>query len=205
MTQAKLYSRRAWLSLATIAVAGGVAFKWTVPHLRRSAAQWLNETESSGQFPTEADLDVVAAFTGALMGRRLAPDDTALLARRLATNAARSARRAAQYAAVAAFANRQASGIERSNAGFAGASDETRERIVTETMREPSSSRITRLAIVISGDGRAQWRIRNGVASHLRSIYARSAVPWKIRGYKGWPGAPADRLDYTRPGPSSTA
>ena len=205
MPPAKLYSRRAWLSLATVAVTGAVALKWNYPRLRSAAARWLNDEGGDGEVPTAADLEVVAAFTGALMGRRLAPDDTALLVRRLATKAAKSPRRAAQYATVAAYANRRAAAIQGSHDGFVSASDETREAIVTETMREPSRSRVARLAIVMSEDGRARWRIRNSTASHLRTIYALSPVPWKLRGYKGWPGAPADRLDYTRPGPRSTA
>jgi len=203
MKRDTLYGRRAWLGIVGSLALGVGVVRWLIPFSRRSAIRWLNEGDANPGMPSDAALRVVADFTGALMGRRLETGHIELLTRRLAGSATRAPRWAAQYAGIALFANRQARELDPQAAGFADASNEVRDRIVMLAMTEPGGSRLSRVATLVSADGRARWRIRYGAAPHLRALYRRSQVPWMLRGYRGAPGAPADPLEYTRPGPTS--
>ena len=195
-------TRRAWLGVAGAAVAAALTFRSLTPRIRTSMAAWLNHEEGLDRLPSHEELVVVANFAGALAGHRIAPEDVELLAARLMRIAKGSSQRAAQYAEISAFANRRARALQPGADGFAGATDDVREAVVKRVMTEPRWPGMARLAI-LSDDGRTGWRMRQGVAGHLRDLYRRSPAPWKARGYRGWPGFPADRLDYTRPGPKS--
>jgi hypothetical protein len=191
------------IGLAGTIIAAGAAAKWALPAARRSVIDWLNNPDANRTDISDRELRICADFTGALMGLRLAAPQLDVLARRLERIAAKEARWRTQYTAVAAFAESRAKELDPAASGFSKASDEVRERMVMETMHEPDHSRAVRIRIIASSNGRAMWRIRNGVAVHLRRVYELSPVPWMHWGYKGWPGAPADRLDYTRPGPTT--
>ena len=42
--------------------------------------------------------------------------------------------------------------------------------------------------------------MRGWIVSDLASLYLRSGVPWRNRGYTSWPGVAGDMLEYTKPG-----
>jgi hypothetical protein len=196
----RVYTRRAWLGAAASVTAGAAALGWLLPFMRRKAIDLMYSAAPIGTTPPPPeDLRVVAHFTSALMGRRLDDTQIGLLVRRLAMA---GRRRGPEYAALVVLVNREARRLDSKLTSFAEASDEVRESIVQRTMREPSQSRVARVALLVSTDNRSRLRIRHGTARHLRFVYARSSIPWTIRGYTGVPGAPQDRLEYTRPGPT---
>jgi hypothetical protein len=200
----KAVTRRAFIGLAAgVSVAAAVAARTLLPGFRKSLADWLNFEDVSPRLPTQVELVAVANFAGALAGHRMRDDDVDLLAKRLARIAKVSPQQAARYAEVSAFANRRARALQAGAAGFSGATDDVREAVVKSAMTEPGSSVTARLAL-LSDDGRAGFRIRAGIAGHLRDLYSKSPAPWRSYGYTGWPGQPANRLDYTRPGPQSS-
>ena len=205
MIRKAVFSRRAWLGVAISAVAGAVFLRSALPSLRKKAIERLYHEDPNPRMPSPAELVVVAAFTGALVGRRLDPHHLDLLAKSLTVSATHGRRWAGEYAAVAAFADQQARKHQPAARSFLQATDEIRERIVRLTMAEPSETRLVRRALLLLPEQRTRLRIRHGTAGHLRTIYQRSLVPWQLRGYRGGPGAPVDRLEYTRPGPAKFA
>jgi hypothetical protein len=203
-TNPKAVTRRAFIGLAAAAsVAAAVAARTLLPGFRQSLADWLNFEDASHRLPSQTELLVVASFAGALAGDRMRDDDVNLLAARLTRIARKSRQQAARYAEVSAFANRRARALQTGATGFLSATDDVREAIVRSAMSEPRSSATARLAL-LTDDGRARFRIREGIAGHLRELYSKSPAPWRSYGYTGWPGKPADKLDYTRPGPQSS-
>ena len=197
-------TRRAWLGVAGAGVAAALTFRSFTPRIRESIASWLNHEGGATRLPSRRELIVVANVAGALAGHRVDPEDIDLLATRMMRIAKGSRQRAAQYAEVAAFADRQARALQAGAAGFVDATDEAREAIIESAMVTPRWRGMARLAL-LTDDGRTRFRMRQGIAVHLRDLYRRSPAPWKARGYRGWPGFPADRLDYTRPGPNSAS
>ena len=205
MTRKAVFNRRAWLGVAVGAVAGAIILRSALPTWRRKAIERLYYENPNPRMPSQAETAVVADFTGALVGRRLEPRHVDLLARSLTISAKQARRWAGHYTALATFADQQARKIQPGARRFADATDETRERVVRLTMDEPSESRLARRALLLLPEQRARLRIRHGTAGHLRTIYQQSLVPWQLRGYRGGPGAPVDRLEYTRPGPAKFA
>ena len=196
----RVYTRRAWIGAAASVTVGAAAVAWVLPFLRRKAISLIYDSAPIGTAPPPAsDLRVVAHFTGALMGRHLDDKQIEVLIPRLAM-AVRQ--RGPELAALVVLVNREANRLDRTLTNFVDASDDIRERIIQRTMTEPAQSRLGRLALLVSADNRARLRIRHGTARHLRFVYSRTSIPWTIRGYKGVPGAPVDRLEYTRPGPT---
>ena len=196
----RVYTRRAWVGAAASVTAGAVAIGWLLPFLRRKAISLMYNSSPIGTAPPSSrDLHVVAHFTGALMGRHLDDKQIELLVPRLAMA---GRRRGPEFASLVVLVNREAHRLDRTLTNFVDASSEIRERIVQRIMTEPAQSRLGRLAGLVLTDNRARLRVRHGTARHLRFVYSRTSIPWTIRGYRGAPGAPVDRLEYTRPGPT---
>ncbi len=192
------YGRRAWLATAGSLLLTAVAVRLTYPSARQAAARWINSTADDAN-PGPAALAVVAQFTGTLMGQRLSRAQVEILIGRIAYDVRRSGQLAAQYAELAAYADRKAREAAPGTAGFSGASPEVRDDVMSAVMIRSANSARQKLAALTSSDGRARWRIRNATSVHLRRLYRRSPVPWQIRGYRGAPGAPSNPRDYTRP------
>lgn len=151
--------------------------------------------------PVDTDmLNTVIAFIGALIGRKLLPEDTDELRERLVYAATQDSGWRSQYTWLARYADDQAKATGA--ARFLKAEPGQRMLILDRIMGiSPTSKRSFALGFV-SGEERQRRRMHFSTIPHLLRVYRHSGVPYRHRGYSSWPGIPGDPFEYTRRGPA---
>lgn len=184
------------------------------PYSRRVGYQWfrdaakrvLKPVHASGP-PNASDFDrgilrTITLFIGALVGRQLSSDDIDELIGRLDFAVKHDSGWRIEYAWFARYLEEIVRGAGTPDLGSApmGKRDLIVERVMAVS---PWSTRSIALGLVSSTE-RNRRRMIFSTVPHLIALYARSGVPFRMRGYTSWPGVPGDPREYTRPGPIST-
>ena len=177
-----------------------IGYKWA-----RSVGKQLLKPTHVNELPDVSKFDrgvlmTNAVFVGALVGRKLSPDDTDELVTRLEFAVKHDAGWRSEYSWLARHVDATARKMGATD--LVSASLETRDRIVSSTMAiSPWSMRSITLGLV-SSEERSRRRMIFSTVPHLIALYARSGVPFRARGYASWPGVPGDPREYTKPGPT---
>jgi hypothetical protein len=172
----------------------------TAAVLRRSYDSDRPPVEHTGEAARiESTHATVAEFAGALFGRELSDEDRDDLRARLRDAVSVMPENAVDYTALAYQADQLARHVGA--ADFRTANADQREAIVGRIMSLEVRSPWPRLFAHLSSRQARESRTRAWTIPNLANLYRSSAVPWRARGYRRWPGIPGDWQDILTAGP----